>query len=711
VEPLEPRWQPTTFLVTSTDDSGPGTLRQAILDANAAAGSNTIAFALDQGAQTIVPTSALPTIAQPVTIDATTQPGFAGTPVIEIDGSQAGTQANGLRITAGGTTVRGLVIDHFGQTGIVLLTNGNDVIQGNYIGTDITGTTAQGNGLGVEIDTASNLIAGNVIAGNRVDGLRILGSGATANVLEGNFIGTDATGTTGLGNTLNGIVITGPGNTIGGTDSGAGNIIAGNGQQGIYVNGTGATGNIIQGNYIGSDVNGTAEISNGLRGITVANGASSNLIGGTDPGAGNLLSGNRQNGLELTGAGTSGNLVQGNLVGTDVTGTSALPNHLRGVGISYGAASNTIGGTTAAARNIISGNMQNGVLLDASTDSNVVQGNFIGTDITGTSAVPNQQEGVLLGKTSTAGPITNNLIGGTDAGAGNVISGNIGPGVRIKDDQTSGNLVQGNFVGTDATGSVALPNGSQGVLILQGASGNIIGGTDPGAGNVISGNMQEGVLIKDNGTSGNVVAGNLIGTDVTGTLALGNGSHGVSIINTSSNNTIGGTDAGAGNVIAYNGGIGVRIGTNVRDLCVGNAIRGNAIYGNAGIGIDLGSDGVTPNHDGGGATGPNELQNYPVLTSAVADSGGVTIAGTLNGAANTVYVLEFFANSALDPSGYGQGEVFLGTWTVTTDADGNASFTASFAAAVAEDQFITATATDPDNNTSEFSAGLEVQGS
>src|SRR5262249_18820821 len=134
---------------------------------------------------------------------------------------------------------------------------------------------------------------------------------------------------------------------------------------------------------------GAAEVGNGLRGITIANGASGNLIGGTASGAGNLLSGNQQNGLEITGDGTTGNLVQGNYLGTNAAGTAALPNHLRGVGISYGASGNTVGGTTAAARNLISGNVQNGVLLDARTDSNVVQSNYIGTDVTGTQAVPN----------------------------------------------------------------------------------------------------------------------------------------------------------------------------------------------------------------------------------------------------------------------------------------------------------------------------------
>jgi len=459
LEVLEDRRLLSTFTVTTTLDSGPGSLRQAILDANANPGLDTIAFKLDNSSGlTIRPVSALPAITNPVIIDGTTEPGYKGQPLIELDGSDAGTNTIGLRIQAGASTVRGLVINRFGNHGISLETHGGDVIQGDYIGTDAAGMNALGNGLGVDVTTSANLIGGtmpgqgNVISGNRVDGMR-LESNATLNCVLGNLIGTDAGGTLSLApiGSNNGVVITGAFNTIGATDPGARNIISGNRQQGIFVNGSGAIGNLVQGNFIGTDISGAFEVSNGLRGITVANGANNNIFGGTDAGAGNTLSGNLQNGIELTGIGTFANLVQGNFIGTDATGTTALPNHLRGVGISYGANQNTIGGTTPGSRNIISGNMQNGVLLDASTDANVVQGNYIGTDVTGSLAIANNLEGVLIGKTSVAGPITHNLIGGTSPGAGNVISGNRNEGVRIKDDMTSG---------TDATGSFAIPNGN-----------------------------------------------------------------------------------------------------------------------------------------------------------------------------------------------------------------------------------------------------------
>jgi titin len=808
IEALEDRTAPATFTVTNTLDSGMGSLRQALLDTNDSGDpANTIRFAIDSGVQTIQPSSALPTVTRPVVIDGTSQPGYAGTPLIELDGSLAGAGANGLRITAGDCTVEGLAINRFGQAGIQIQTGGGNTVQGDYLGIDVTGATALGNGLGLEISSADNRVANNLISGNRVDGVRILAPGGTGNVLVGNFIGTDATGTvslaapnsnngvviTGASNTvggtdagagnllsgniqqgvylngatatgnvvlgnyigtdatgtrairngLNGVLITGPSNTIGGSAAGARNVISGNTQQGVFVNGTGATDNLIQGNYIGTDASGTSEVSNGLRGITVANGASNNRIGGTDAGAGNLLSGNLQNGVELTGDSTTGNVLQGNLIGTDATGTRALPNHLRGVGISYGAFNNTVGGTTAGARNIISGNLQNGVLLDANTSGNVVQGNYIGTDVTGTAAVPNQQEGVLLGKTSVAGPITDNLIGGTAPGAGNLISGNHNQGVRINNDQTSGNVVQGNLIGTDATGTVALPNGAQGVLIQGGATANVIGGTDAGAGNLISGNQGTGVEITGNGTTDNVVQGNFIGTDSTGTVALGNGGSGVRILAGAGNNTIGGTTAEAGNLISGNGLDGVTItnagtaGNQIQGNRIGTDLSGTLNLGNGGNGVAVtggahdngiggtalgagniigfnGNDGVLINSGADNGilhnsifdnanlgiellNGGNNNHPAPQLTSAVAGCGVTTVRGVLAAQASTLYTLEFFV---ADSSG--QGQQFLGSVTVTTDENGLAVFSVDLAGEQPPGQPVTATATDPSNNTSAF---------
>jgi uncharacterized repeat protein (TIGR01451 family) len=263
--------------------------------------------------------------------------------------------------------------------------------------------------------------------------------------------------------------------------------------------------------------------------------------------------------------------------------------------------------------------------------------------------------------------------------------------------ETNGNnVVTCNFIGTDITGTVDRGNGNNGIQITTGASNNIIGGTTAGARNLISGNEGRGVNSEDSGTNSNTIAGNYIGTNVTGTAALSNSSGGIKIDTGSSNNTIGGTAAEAGNLIAYNGGDGVSIvaGTN-------NAILSNRIFASTRLGIDLNPDEVTDNDSGDTDTGPNNLQNFPVLTSVISSSGNITISGVLSSTAGTTFSLQFFDNAECDPSGYGEGENLLSTNTVTTTGTGIAPFNISVPSL--EGQFVTATATDPDGNTSEFS--------
>jgi len=263
-----------------------------------------------------------------------------------------------------------------------------------------------------------------------------------------------------------------------------------------------------------------------------------------------------------------------------------------------------------------------------------------------------------------------------------------------------GNVIEGNFIGTDVTGTSALGNDFRGVEISQ-SSNNIIGGTTAAARNIISGNSLNGMQIGGFGAGReNRIEGNFIGTDVTGTRALSNGGSGVVIFSGALDNTIGGTASGAGNVIAFNRSRGVLIGSSD----TGNAIVSNSIFSNVSLGIDLRPLGVTPNDVGDGDTGANNLQNFPVLTSATSSGGSTTIEGTLNSTANTTFRLEFFSNVACDPSGFGEGETFLGSADVTTDAAGDVSFSATLPTAAPADQgVITATATDPSNNTSEFS--------
>src|SRR5436309_1781274 len=249
-----------TFTVTNTNDSGAGSLRQTILDANANAGTDTISFNITSGSgvRTINLLSALPDITGPVTIDGTTQPGFAGSPLIELNGTGASGLA-ALYITAGNSRVKGLVINRFPGGGIYLVNAGGNVIEGNYIGTNALGTAISSNvSLGIWMSNSPNNTIGgttaasrNIISGNGTgvfEGVRIESSASTGNQVLGNYIGTDVTGAVALGNTGSGIFINGANNnTVGGTSAGAQNVIAGNQGSGIDIN---ASNNTVQGNYI-----------------------------------------------------------------------------------------------------------------------------------------------------------------------------------------------------------------------------------------------------------------------------------------------------------------------------------------------------------------------------------------------------------------------------------------------------------------------------
>ena len=267
VEALEDRRLLATFVVTNTMDDGPGSLRQAIRDVNTSAEASTIKFQIDSGPQRIAPLSGLPTITHPVTIDGRSQPGFEGTPLIELDGVNAG-NVNGITITAGNSTVRGLNIHTFNAGGIVFQMGGNNVVEGNYIGTDRTGTVALGDGGGgiTMALSSNNRIGGtspkarNVIAFNG-EGIILSGGG---NVIQGNYIGTDVTGTQNFGNRGNGIHVffsSANDNLIGGTEDGAGNVIAYSGNDGV---------SILRGQ--GNGVLGNSIFSNGLLGIQLKQG-------------------------------------------------------------------------------------------------------------------------------------------------------------------------------------------------------------------------------------------------------------------------------------------------------------------------------------------------------------------------------------------------------------------------------------------------------
>jgi hypothetical protein len=461
VEWLEDRRLLATFLVTNVNDSGDGSLRQAILDANANPGLDTVAFNVGGGgAQTISPTSALPTVTDGVMIDGTTQPGFAGQPLIVVNGGSAPGNVDGLKITGGNSTVKGLVLN-----------------------------------------------------GWRVFGVELDGNGG--NVLTGNYIGTDASGGAALGNTFGGVYVASSNNTIGGAGPGDGNVIAGNGDQ-IFISEVNTpAGNVVQGNFIGTDSSGTVALGNSDGGgngdgVIVYQGARNNLIGGPGPGAGNVISGNRRFGVNLSAAGPA-NVVQGNFIGTDSSGGIALGNGSDGVFVA------STPGTTVAG-NVISANGGAGVdVLGFAATNNRVQGNFIGTDVSGTAALGNALDGVQVFFGS------GNTVGGTAAGAGNVIGANGGSGVLLSAGATSA-LVQGNFIGTDTGGTINLGNTADGMTVAS-SSGNAVGGTAPGAGNVIAFNGNDGVKV-DTGT-GNAIRQNSIHDS---------GNLGIELVNNGNNN-------------------------------------------------------------------------------------------------------------------------------------------------------------------------------
>jgi hypothetical protein len=561
---LEDRTVPTTFTVTNTlGTTAVGSLAWAINQVNAdttdtAAQPDVINFNITMSSDalaggtgfdsttlvaTITPQAALPVITNPVIINGYTEAGASPNTLTQGDNAVLTIQLNcsaipvgdtALTVTANNSTLEGLVVN--GVTGTATLSNAaiyvagsGDQIQGDFIGTDVTGTQIVGNASwGIELVGSNALVGGtipaarNIISGNGNSSPALfqvqggIDDQGTGDSIQGNYIGTDATGTKALGN--------GPG--------------LGNGQYGWGVAAQG--------------VNGT--------------------IGGTAPGAGNLISGNQTGVLVYR----TNNVVEGNLIGTDASGMSAVGNV---VGINLFSSGNVIGGTTAAAGNVISGNTY-GIFADGGPGA-PIEGNFIGTDITGTqplSGTPQQTGVYLYAPGSTVGGLT------ATAGTG------------------AGNVIEGNNIGIGA---------------LSGGNGYVV--------------------------QGNVITGNNLGVD----LPL-----------SSSNDTIGGTAAGAGNVISGNGnGVVVAGGT-------GNAILSNSMFGNSFY----------------GAPGT-------VLQTVASSPTGLTVSGTVPGATGA-YLVQVFANAS---SGDSEGRTLLGSFT--TDASGNFTGTIAAAALPANQPYLSVTAT------------------
>ena len=434
--------------------------------------------------------------------------------------------------------------------------------------------------------------------------------------------------------------------------------------------------NVAEGNYLGPHANGTSAPGGGALGVrsaapnTVIGGTAGTTAGGACTGACNLISGNSY-GVVLTDyigmSAATGNRVEGNVIGATVGGTAALANELGVIASKDTVRNNSIGGTAAAARNLVAGNTRDGIVLQTGCSAHLVQGNWVGVAAGGQTGLGNGGAGVnLMG-------VSGMTVGGATAGLGNVISANRGGGVRIASTSSataSANLVQGNLIGVGANGSGQLGNTGVGVYLAS-ASNNTIGGAVTGAarnaiavpaaltaGNVIAGNTGHGVELWGSTATGNTVRGNLIGVAGDGRTPRGNGGSGVYIHDGASRNAIGGADGltaggactGACNVIAHSAADGVAItGGNA------NAVLGNSIHSNTGLGIDLGNDGWTRNDTIGGQA-PNNWQNYPALTGITPVGGATVISGLLRSTANTSFRIELFAAGRCDTAGLMQGE-------------------------------------------------------
>jgi hypothetical protein len=601
-------------VVTNTLDSGPGSFRQAILNSNAKDVRDTIIFSIPgTGVHTITPGTPLPVITGAVVIDGFTQPGSSvntnglegpcnAVLTVVLDGSNAvdaESPPNGLVVSAGNSAVRGLVINSFAGNGITLRGKSGNSIEGNYIGTDNEGSASKPNRIGLEIDSSGS-------------------------------------------------------NYIGGTSTDSRNVIAGNLLAGILIDSPNSASNLVRGNYVGVRASGTAPLSTGGYGISILAGVST-MIGGSAPGAGNVISGAGQ----------------------------------------YSASSYAEG---------------QGIFLGRNVEKTTVMGNIIGLNARGDDMLANAQVGIWVGGKG-------NFIGGISASARNVISGCKFSGIAIYGDS---NFVRGNYIGTDIGGTTALGNGSDGVAIV-GAKKNVVGGRTAGAANVISGNGGSGVYILGGGSgydaSHNRLEGNRIGTKADGATPLGNAGSGVLIKGQSARNAIGDSAGGAGNIIAFNGLDGVQLGdtttlSNVPPDPAWNPILRNSIFGNGRLGINLvrrddGIPGITYNDPGDTDLGPNYLQNYPLLSEVVGGS-AILVHGSLSSVPNNRFRIELFATSAAYGAAGCQGQTYLGATSVQTDGVGDSWFSATFDVPVAAGRMITATATDTSGNTSEFSAPITV---
>lgn len=761
LELLESRDVPSinTLPVTTLADSGTGSLRQAILAADAEVGPSMIEF---QVTGTIQLTSgALPSIDKDVAIDGASAPDFLGSPLVAIDFNQFG----GIKFVAGAKGSSITSLDLVDATGAGLTINGvSDVaVAGNYIGVSLNGLTAAGNsGDGILIENSSGDVIGNadadatsfelsnVISGNGLDGIRMFNAHDVQ--VSMNYIGTDATGTVAVANALDGIVLADytsnvliGGEATGGNDPTnsvfvqppEGNVISGNGNNGVFMT-WGANHNQLSGNFIGVDASGNTALGNGGDGVSIDEANNNSLIGCTitdDPFVFyNVVSGNGKNGLDVINS--NGTTIQANFFGMGANNDTALGNALNGVVVG-GTSTNTVMGGPIPLGNVDACNVENGLVVKDQASNFTTYNTFCGLAAFSTDIdFGNGQDGMLI--TSTGG----NILIRT-----NVITENGGAGIEVGGN-SQGVRIAGNIIGLDTAGNAAMGNHGDGILVDGNAHNILIGGPQPTFNiiphNAISANEGFGVEIL--GSAHNItVSFSDIGTDLTGTeSSLGNALGGVFLGAGTTGTTIGSPDPNLPTLISDNGGAGIMIdgssGNKVIGTLIGTSDLGLGALGNTGAGIVIengrnnaigaattagipaniiannGGDGVTVDGGSGNAIrgssiydnelggidltgGGNDNAPAPTITSLVRLATELKAGATLSAAPNSTYTVEVFANDANSQS----GKEYLGSITVHTNGSGQASFTFYGPLPPAGDSYITMTATSSQGNTSEFS--------
>ncbi|HPO14652.1 MAG TPA: right-handed parallel beta-helix repeat-containing protein [Candidatus Hydrogenedentes bacterium] len=578
--------QAATFTVT---DSGDGvinpTLRKCIGSANLLAGADTIVFNLPEGDRIINLTSELPALD-----DSSGGTTINGGGIITLNGASAG-NSHGLILSSNTNVINGLIIGGFQKSGIVIGGSYN-VVTGCLIGYD--GRFVIANGWGVSITGGRATLGGstsserNIISGNTNAGVYVTSSTGAINIY-GNYIGATATGGSAVPNGGPGVQLAdAPSVRIGGTSSAAGNVISGNTMEGISVSGAASTNITIQNNYIGLTANGSSPLGNGSHGVSVEEGSCSI--------SDNIIVGNLGHGIIL--GGIDGAAISGNLIGNCADATGDLENAMSGLVLSGSSGASVEG-------NVISGNAEDGVLINGGAQTNTFTNNIIGLSADGTTDVPNGGAGMHIDNGS------NNVLEVAVDGTvlRNIISGNTGNGVWIENIASTGNTVRGCLIGTNPDGTTAIPNGGAGIY-LDNAQASIIGGTGENDGNLISGNTNQGIyLYGAGGDMSAVIQGNSIGTDMTGVSAILNSSHGI-MVEESGSNTLGGAFETEGNLISGNAVEGILIRNSSGNSVFGNRIgtnrEGTASLANGqnGIVVDSGSSG---NHIGDGVAGHGNL--------------------------------------------------------------------------------------------------------